>query len=267
MMNDLKSQIIKSAEELKSVWTLLNSNTNSNVPHTWIKSWSERSSLHNELSVTGDFLVAREQAWNGIEAFLKDLESTKKPEKTVNILVDRHLRLVAYMASTWAAYDRLSNCVGRLSGVSDIANHRQQNPKLVENLIGKNDNVGFGICKHIKNGYSWPICISYGLRNWIVHEGYQRGEVSLFTGNTSEDKLMMSADAKSLLEEDSKHAMEVNGGNKYSCLSTDEDYWRTCDLLKILPQYHGEIDTMFSAFIKWSVDSFVGQVQALGGRF
>ena len=31
-------------------------------------------------------------------------------------------------------------------------------------------------------------------------------------------------------------------------------------------QYHGEVDIMFSALLKWSVDSFVGQIKAFAAR-
>ena len=179
--------------------------------------------------------------------------------------IARHLSLVSYVASVWSIYDRVSNACGRLAAISEIAENPRQNPKACEDLIGKKDTHGFSVQFHIREAYAWPLRVSYKVRNWLLHEGWEENSIPLFRGDSIGDGLLLHDDAARHLEKCSGYSTD---GGKISgcCLSSSEECWPTSDLLLILPNYHAELDALFSGLLKWSVDSFVGKIEAFTAR-
>jgi hypothetical protein len=62
------------------------------------------------------------------------------------------------------------------------------------------------------------------------------------------------------------HYSVDNGKVDSCCLSASEECWPTRDLLIILDRYHSELYTMFTGLVKWSVDSYIGQITAFTAR-
>lgn len=179
--------------------------------------------------------------------------------------VARHLSLTAYASVTWSIYDRLANACGRLAGVSEIAENPKKNPKACEDFLGTKDVLGFAGHLHIRESYSWPLKTAYKIRNWLLHEGYEEGGTPLFQGDRIDDRLFLHGDAIKHLQ-NSCGFTENDGKIALSCVGKDRECWIRGNLLEILELYHTEIDTMLTALLKWSVDSFVGQIKAFAAR-
>jgi len=163
---------------------------------------------------------------------------------------------------TWSAYDRLANVCGRLAAIADLSENPKQNPKIFEDFLGKKDVFSFGAHFHLQQAYTWPITLSYQVRNWLVHEGFERGEIAMFGGNRIGDSFLLHEDAVKYFERDCKE----NGIMEACCLEETEGHWQSRNLLDILPKYHSEMDTMFVGLVQWSVDSFISQITAFAKR-
>jgi hypothetical protein len=50
------------------------------------------------------------------------------------------------------------------------------------------------------------------------------------------------------------------------CINAADECWDTRDLLQILTAYHQEVDELFAALVKWSVNAFVSQIQVFAAR-
>ena len=281
-MSNLEKQMKASATALQEAWNnAKNVPLTSSLPAKCYEQWLKRAEMHYLLTGTIPILVARDAAWKIVQD-VAIAQAVKDKPKTVRyasiemeFAVARHLALTSFVSVTWSIYDRLANVCGRLSSIGEVGNHQKQNPKLCEDLLGeteelgkrrKRDTMGFGGHLHIYAAYAWPIKVSYKIRNWLVHEGYEEGSTSLFEGEGIHDRFMLHIDAI-------QHLQKVCGGEhdgkkkgEATCVSEEDDCWLHRDLLRILEQYNNEIDTMFAALLKWSVDSFVGQIKAFAAR-
>jgi hypothetical protein len=220
-------------------------------------------------------------------------EGSQDPRKPVpnfsydNIPMDfseaRHLALTSYMTTTWSIYDRLANVCGRLAATDDIHGNPRKNPKLCDDLLARrkekdssqeNRNgygaqlFAFSMQHHLVSAYAWPAKVSYTLRNWLVHEGYEIGSVQIFLSNRIEDGLRLNPNAANHLAKVCDYSIDDNGNSAYCCITAALDPWnkQEKDLLAIIEEYHEQIDTMFAALVKWIVDSFVGQIDAFAQR-
>ena len=99
----------------------------------------------------------------------------------------------------------------------------------------------------------------------MVHEGYEEGSTPLFIGDRIADGFRLHDDAAQYLEKCCDYRID-NGKIEACCLQAAEECWPTRDLLTILDLYHAEIDTLFTSLVKWSVDSFIGQIVAFSVR-
>jgi hypothetical protein len=271
-MSDLRTQVTMSADKLRAAWTTLSAQPASALPPNCHERWIKRASYHRSLDGTARIFTAREAAWESVRSVASALSTNPNSPNEVtygsqrlDFGIARHLSLVSYVASAWSIYDRISNVCGRLAAVADIADNPQQNPKACEDLIGKKDTHGFSVQFHIRDAYAWPLRVTYKVRNWLVHEGWEENNIPLFCGDSIGDGLRLHADAVKHLEQCGGYT--ADGGKITSCcLSSAEECWPTKDLLEILLRYHAELDTLFAGLLKWSVDSFVGQIEAFTAR-
>ncbi len=272
-MANLYDQVNQSANDLKDAWTGLQDVTPNVLPSRCYEQWIKRAMLHQVLDGTTAIFPAREAAWNAIEAVVKSANNTADPADNVvkhgslkmDFAVARHLALTSYVVVTWAAYDRLANVCGRLAGIAELAEHPKQNPKACEDFLGRKDTLGFASHLHIKQAYAWPLKVAYKVRNWLVHEGYEEGGTPLFSGDRISDGFRLHENAAEYLQKCCDYSID-KGKITLCCISAADECWDTRDLLKILVQYHDEVDKMFTALVKWSVDSFVGQVRIFAAR-
>ena len=151
-----------------------------------------------------------------------------------------------------------------LAATAEIAGNPKQNPKMCEDFLNDKKNFfGFSMQFHLKKAYSWPLKVSYIFRNWLVHDGYEANGVPVFRGDRISDGLYLNEDAIKLLSE-SKYPCN---DKDFCCLKNDEKFpWYDKSLLTILDKYHGEADIMFASLLKWSVDSFEGQISSFTER-
>lgn len=272
-MTDLKDQVIESSKQLESAWKFLKGISSPSLPQKCYEHWIRRADLHQSLSGTSAIFEARTLAWELVNSILNQTNIKERPEDNnvmygqikMDYAVARHLALTSYMSVTWSIYDRLANVCGRLSGTAFIAEHKKRNPKVSEDFLAKEDPLWFEGQVLLKEAYAWPLKVSYKVRNWLVHEGYETGSVPLFKSENLKEGFTLHFDAIQKLNEDCK-ATGSDGKAFASCVAEKNDKWKQGDLLMILDQYNGEIDIMFSAFLKWSVDSYVGQIKAFAAR-
>ena len=271
-MADLKAQVIRSAGDLKSAWTGLQAVSSSALPPKCYEQWIKKAALHQTLEGTAGIFPARGVAWSAVQAVSSPTSVRDYQQNTVahgalgmDFSVARHLALTTYVAVTWSAYDRLANVCGRLACIADLAENPRQNPKACEDFLGKRDTMGFSGHLQIRQAYAWPLKVTYKIRNWLVHEGYEEGGTPLFGGDRIADGFRLDKDAAAYLE--SCCGYKADGGKVDSCcLTAAEECWSTRELLTILDCYHAEVDTMYAGLVKWAVDAFIGQVTAFTAR-
>jgi hypothetical protein len=277
-MNSLEQQLRESAATLQNAWNSVQQvPTTASLPTKCYEHWRGRAELHRTISGTIPLLTARSLAWKLVQEV-----STSKPVKDrpnivkygavdMDFAVARHLSFTSYVAVTWSIYDRIANVCGRLSGSKSISGNPKQNPKLCEELLGekedakKRNTIGFAVHYHLQDAYSWPLKVSYKIRNWLVHEGYEEGSTPLFDGDSIPDGFQLHQDAVRHLQERCGYK-EDEGKILFSCIDGTDKCWRDGNLLRILEQYHGEIDIMIGSLLKWSVDSFAGQIHVFAAR-
>lgn len=271
-MDNLQIQIEESVIKLRRVWEWLKTLPSSALPFQCFAKWTEQTALFQVLDATSELISARSAAWNSVLSTLKATSLVNGRPNTVyfgnqelDFSIARHLSLVSYMTTTWAIYDRLSNICGRLCATSKVKNNPKINPKIIEDFINYPNEHGFSIGFIIKHSYAWPLRVSYGIRNWLVHEGFDRDNTALFRSNFIYDGLNLNEEAVSRIEKDNGYSIDDRNISS-CCLTVDNDPWHTHDLKNILPIYHNEIDTMFAGLTKWCIDSFIEQIKVFTAR-
>lgn len=101
--------------------------------------------------------------------------------------------------------------------------------------------------------------------NWLIHEGFEEGDIPMFIGEHIVDGFRMHANAVGYLQTCSGYKIE-NGKIECCCLKAADECCPTHDLLAILDRDHQEIDEMFASLMKWSSNSLVGQTKAFVSR-
>lgn len=281
-MNDLSKKVDANAQKMQDLFNALHSSTMSSIPVDSLTSWRYLSELYRQLNGTTPLFIARDTAWQMIDCIYKSSMPDKPmPFDVTNTIkyngidmefsVARHLALTSYITITWSIYDRLANVCGRLISVSELANNPKLNPKVVEDFIDGKKTIPSTIQMHLKTSYEWPLKVSYKIRNWLVHEGYEIGNISLFKSSSLSDCFTLNDDAieqlqKFVFPDNRKRPPEKDSPIIGSCILPEEESWFTYDLFQILKQYNNEIDIMFSALLDWSVSSFFDQVKFLAAR-
>ena len=272
-MADLRTQVVRSAADLRSAWTGLQAGPNISLPANCYEKWLKRAMLHRVLDGAVQIFPARGAAWATVQAVAASVPNPQDPANNtitfsglpMDFAVARHLAITSYVSVTWSIYDRLTNVCGRLAGISDLAENPRQNPRACEDFLGKKDTLGFTGHLHIQQAYAWPLKVAYKIRNWLVHEGYEEGGVPLFTGERISDGFRIHADAMDYLQKCCGYKSD-NGKIECCCLHAADECWPTGELLTILSRYHAEIDAMLEGLVKWSVDSLIGQIRAFAVR-
>jgi hypothetical protein len=91
----------------------------------------------------------------------------------------------------------------------------------------------------------------------------------LFKSDRIEDALCLDDNAVVHIEKICGISLDSNDEHNRCCVRGPANPWKNGhnkDLLVVLERYHAEVDTMLAGLLKWSVDSFVGQVVAFSER-
>ncbi|MEI7923043.1 MAG: hypothetical protein WCJ40_14150 [Planctomycetota bacterium] len=275
-MNDLAHQVEQNAVKLKGAWESLSNKGQSSLPNACFEHWLKLATLHQQLSGTTPIFEARNYAWRIVQSLLTtdDNESILQNLVLYNAIkmdfsVARHLSLISYVSTTWSIYDRLSNVCGRLAGIAEISNKVNENPKVIDFFMADKklqNPLGFTTNLHLKHSYEWPLRVSYKIRNWLVHEGFEVGDISLFKSNSIFDKFVLNVDAIEKIEKECNSNLNQKDKSKRTCAPQTDEIWTDRDLISILCLCDNEIDIMFSAFLGWSVDSFINQIKLFAAR-
>lgn len=283
-MNRLASQIQQAAADLAQAVTLprlaLSHPDACSLPSDCYALWVKRvERLQQPLEATVKLLDTRSAALRVVDALANHAASVPPGTGTVPFAgqdmgfdLARHLGVAAYLTTTWTVYDRLASVCGRLIGTDSVgdAEGPRSNPKLCEHFMtGRGDKDknkmlhGFSLAKLLP-AYAWPAKASYVLRNWLTHEGQELEGVPLFAGDSTSDGFALHEQAVNRITAD---LAEENCPPQSCCLTSDPHFpWYDMSILTVLEKYHAEVDTMFAGMVRWSVNSFAGQITQFSDR-
>jgi hypothetical protein len=269
-MTDLKTQVEESANKLEEGHRFVTNKTSGTfLPLKCYERWKENAVFYRHLQLMAPLFITRDKAWEMVR-LIADKRNMKDPEKNIirlnevdmDFSIARHLNLTSYMTTTWTIYDRLANICGRLGATDALGQNPRQNPKICEDFLGTKFHLGFSLQFHLIQSYSWPIKVSYKLRNWLVHEGYEEGLINMFRGSDIDDNFILHPNTMDYLENCCK-----TNNERPSCIDSEDAFpWYDQNLLTILPKYHNEIDIMFTSLLKWCVDAFLSQITSFAER-
>lgn len=143
------------------------------------------------------------QARRGAREFLAGLESLVDPDDLVQFGSGRvhfqHARMIGvqgYLATNWALADRLTGVVSRILCIKDGCDDPNNPPKLASYFVGdKNKSkVAAVLFGSLRQTFGWPICLSYAIRNHLIHDGGRAAGVDLFAGVDSVSRFELSHD-------------------------------------------------------------------------
>lgn len=300
-MMELKDTIVQMASRLKKVDAILLNAVNLSspvVPNDCYVTWQKRSGYHQYLAEVLNLLQVRENACEAMDRLSKeasDVASSPGHEfhycnSPVSFASARFLTLQSYVSTVWVVYDKLANVCARIIGPASIGNNdiSSRNAKLYSAFFpDKNANKkstsnelsldepktnegnpvdrpnGFALQTLLAHQWSWPVKVSYKIRNLVVHEGMRWVGGCFFRGDSPSDGFKMRDELKTQL--DTACGKQLNGGGRLrECLSrmANEDGfpWYGDDVRIILKKCHSEIDVLFSTLLQWCVPAFCSQV-------
>jgi hypothetical protein len=82
------------------------------------------------------------------------------------------------VCSNWALYDTIAPACARICATDKIVNDTKRSPNLLD--FGEHENIGARTHRHVRAGYGWNLCLSYQIRNWVVHSGEVDSSLRLF---------------------------------------------------------------------------------------
>jgi hypothetical protein len=287
-MADLETQVRNSASDLRTVCQTAGLRpAGISLPAKCYEEWETIASLHASLTEAIPLFEGRSKAWDVMESLVSSDRASREAQRSsrrassaataspdftfdgvpMDFPMARHLAATGYVCLSWSLYDRLANVCGRLASSKDIPDDPWQDPKLWGNLMGGGSKTlgGFLIQQPLAEAYGWPTAVAYKIRNWLIHDGGDVGRKELFKGTDVSNGYILHANAITDLEKCCKYKCET-GQISRCCLAATEEPWQTRDLLQILEKYHGEIDTMLTCLVKWTVDSMVGQLSTFSER-
>ena len=300
-MMELKDTIVQKAAQLKEVDAiLLNAIKLSNpvVPKNCYVTWQKRSRYHQYLAETLNLLQVRENACEAMDRLSKEASNVASSpdhkfhycDSPVSFTSARFLTLQSYVSTAWVVYDKLANVCARIIGPASIGNDDspKRNAKLdsaffpdkkvdkksisseqgVDSPTAKDETHldrpnGFALQTLLACQWSWPVKVSYKIRNLMVHEGMRWAGGCFFKGDSPSDGFKIRDELKNHL--DNACGKQQNGGGRLrECLSrmANEDGfpWYGDDVRIILKKCHSEIDILLSTLLQWCVPAFCSQV-------
>lgn len=297
---ELKDTIVQMAARLKEVDAiLLNAVKLSSpvVPKNCYETWQKRSRYHQYLVETLSFLQVRENACEAMDRLSKEAtDAATSPDHEfhyydapVSFTSARFMTLQNYVSTVWVVYDKLANVCARIIGPAPIGNDNGSkrnaklcgaffpdkwngdvNPEGDESTVKEQEKKhvdrpnGFALQTILASQWSWPVKVSYKIRNLIVHEGLRSVEVGFFSGDTPSDGFKICEGLKNFLKRECRKQSKGEA-DVYECLSriSSEDAfpWYGDDMRLILKKYHSEIDDLFSKLLLWCVPAFCSQVK------
>lgn len=275
-MTDLQAQIEQSIKLLQSLESRIAARISTIIPTKCYEYWGEFAANHHVLSGAAELFETRHLALEELRNLVS--QYTEEPEQRLSFAQSRYLRLMAYMTTSWAIYDRLASACGKLLAPNYFG---EKNPKLHTDFLSppskeasdarqrrgnRGSVLAFTAWRVLEEAYAWPLLVSYTIRNWLVHEGDAFGSTPIFHGKMPESGFLLSNKAASRVQEECQHSTDNEGHPGRCCLKERDPWKQPVDILETLVEYHGEIDRMFLGLVKWSVDSFVGQFNAFTAR-
>lgn len=266
-MSSLENQVNQSFKDLKNSYKLLTQMAPQSLDQSVIGVWTNRSLLYVECEHTIPIFLLRDKALIIMNELLRSQGRDKEPNVVkycsfdMDFSIARNHAVTAYMMANWSIYDRLSNIAGRLVGTGSIFQNPKDNPKLVEDFMNKKDRVPYLTHHLLSTSYRWPVMVSYKIRNWLAHEGYDIGNISLFKGNRVSDGFILHPDAMETIQKNNDYKLLADGRIQNSCIDPSSELWLTGDLFQILESYHSVIDDMLASLLKWSSDAFVNHLK------
>ena len=298
---ELKDTIAQVASQLKKVDAILLNAVKLScpvVPKDCYVMWQKRSQYHKYLAEVLSLLQVRESASNAMDRLSEEASDVMTSpdhefhycDSSVSFPSARFLTLQNYVTTVWVIYDKLANVCARIIGPTPIGNNNSamHNAKLYSAFFpDKNGNKkptsnelsldepktnegnpvdrpnGFALQTLLAYQWSWPVKVSYKIRNLVVHEGMRWVDGCFFKGDVPSDGFKICDKLKNYLDNACGKQL-VGGGRLRECLfrmaNEDGFPWYGDDVRIILKKCHSEIDVLFSTLLQWCVPAFCSQV-------
>lgn len=277
-MSDLRGELSSARVRLKAIsdaisakYTML---TGGHFSADAIALISARADYFERLDSVLGMVRARDAAEKALSAY--DADIVCRPTSALSEEMDylgaslpcsdvRVLVLNTYLSSTWMVYDRLMGCIGKIMGPTSMMKDERffQQAKLLETfLTGKGDPAidDFSIGSLVKETYSWPIAISYQLRNAFVHDG----------GYVDKDFLLDQTQMGRMFNFSAQGAtaLETYLNNRLKGIAHPSQYSldATMDVRDLLKQCNAEIDELFCSLVNSATLGLGNVAKAFLGR-
>lgn len=195
-------------------------------------------------------LEIRGKAWVELSSLVED----------EHFVLNRTLRLQAYLSATWSLYDQLSACAIRLSAVPSV--RALPFPSLYSTVFtdrkegsqkdsGKCDNnFGFNMAAWLREEYGWAIGLSYKIRNVFLHEAGHLGGKSLFAHHTGGDIFELDIEQRNELYERVERSYRLTEAREFHRFDEWPTFTSMLDLLQLLEV---ECDAAVGIFAEFAV--------------
>lgn len=98
------------------------------------------------------------------------------------------------VCSNWALYDTIAPACAKICATDRIVIDAKRSPNLLD--FGAPENFGARTHRHVRAGYGWNLCLTYQIRNWVVHSGEIDSSLRLFEfSDPSSDGFKIHIDA------------------------------------------------------------------------
>ena len=264
--DQLKQRLQHSEVKLREIATGFSIDPNSSLHEdckTEIKKFPSQADKLVEIS---NLIDTREYVRGLLHQLLLDVD---RSTNAVNFLGREihfnHARLqffLSYLSLTWAVCDSVTLIISPLVCNQSISLN-QSKPLQLSRLVEEENDSAYYNHLFLNRNYSWPICISYIIRNHFVHDGtiLSNGK-NFFAGSNVIDGYDISPDGWNFLNKQIKKFKHVK--QDYHRIGSSYD-WLTPqnNLLQLLESCNDEIDEALSCLVTWSVGMLTLQIECL----
>jgi hypothetical protein len=267
-MNSLLNSTNNASEVLQRIYSeiIIKNQTSKILEDEYVKKhFDDFNKYSNQLNTLTPLFELREFYLNNIiklpdKVCGSNEDKIKLVEDEIPFIYGRTIFLQGYLATKWSIYDTLTEIIGKLVFTDAIAANPKIFPRLPENIILTKDAkgvIGARMHKIMKNSYSYPILLSYSLRNIHVHDN-PLGYENIFSSNAPNkpDCFIINEIIYDGLKD------------KYPWLDKsfskrDESDWDSRDITVILQYCETEVDDAMRILLNWAIDSTSSQVKNL----
>lgn len=214
-------------------------------------------------------LDARKEAWGFIDGLEDEVDGHGRVpfgKSRASFQAARFLGVQSYLTTTWALTDRIVGSIGRVVCTVDTGRNDQNPTQLVKHFIQKDRKKSpcSVLFYSIRDGYGWPIGVSYAIRNHFVHDGAEYGAEPFFEGSVAGAGFRISREGWARIEKTVATVYDVDDScqrDRASWPSTPRD-----DLREVLAACERELDDVLGVLLGSACHLLMAHVGFLAGE-